>query len=245
MTDKWNERTAGLITTLGCIFLIAFSAPIIAPHMRTTLFHLCVLTQIVIWALFIVHYAVSLFLAKERKKFIRANIFGLLAVALPLLEPLRAIRALALVVVMAKQRGLSRRRSLITTTALVAVATWFFAGLAVTEAERNAAERTIHNVGDGLWWAITTMATVGYGDTYPVTMGGRAIGAILMIMSIALIGTMTATIASYFTEIYGSSPKTYSKSAAATLNETLQLRQEIASLKAQVAQFESGKSSDS
>ena len=42
------------------------------------------------------------------------------------------------------------------------------------------------------------MATVGYGDTYPVTTQGRIVGTALMIMGVALLGTITASIASNF-----------------------------------------------
>jgi voltage-gated potassium channel len=72
------------------------------------------------------------------------------------------------------------------------------AGLAVTEAERHVDGANIQGVGDGWWWAITTMATVGYGDTYPVSPQGRIVGMSLMIMGVALLGTITASIASNF-----------------------------------------------
>jgi voltage-gated potassium channel len=48
-----------------------------------------------------------------------------------------------------------------------------------------------------MWWACTTMTTVGYGDLYPVTTAGRFVGVGLMIGGIALLGTVTATFASW------------------------------------------------
>ena len=232
MLEKYQAKVAGPLTVLGFVFLAAFSTPIIFPNLSQGLFRIASALQIAIWILFIANYAVCIYLAADRRHFIRSNRFGLVCVLLPIFEPFRALRALAVVIVAAKKRGANKRRSLITTTGIVALATWFFAGLAVTEAERHAADHTIANVGDGWWWSITTMATVGYGDTYPVTASGRAVGAILMIMGIALIGTMTATIASYFTEIFGVA----SSDGEAQASEDAKTH--IATLQARIAELE-------
>lgn len=58
----------------------------------------------------------------------------------------------------------------------------------------------IDSFGDALWWAITTVTTVGYGDTFPVTPAGRGIAAFLMVAGIALFGVLTANIAAFFIE---------------------------------------------
>ena len=53
---------------------------------------------------------------------------------------------------------------------------------------------------DALWWAIVTLTTVGFGDISPVSLGGRAIGVVLMFFGIGVLGTFTATIASVFVD---------------------------------------------
>ncbi len=67
--------------------------------------------------------------------------------------------------------------------------------LAVLDAERDAKGANITSFGDALWWAVTTITTVGYGDTYPVTFEGRIIATTTMLLGIALIGVVTAGIA--------------------------------------------------
>jgi len=53
-------------------------------------------------------------------------------------------------------------------------------------------------LGDGLWWAIVTMTTVGYGDKVPISTGGRLIGILIMFVGVALVSVFTATISSIF-----------------------------------------------
>ena len=59
----------------------------------------------------------------------------------------------------------------------------------------------IKNFGDGLWWAITTVTTVGYGDIYPTTTQGRVIAVGLMISGICVLATISATVAAWFVKM--------------------------------------------
>jgi voltage-gated potassium channel len=64
--------------------------------------------------------------------------------------------------------------------------------------ERHSTTGQIHTFGDALWWAIVTIATVGYGDKVPVTAAGKIIGSITIISGLILISLFTATISSLF-----------------------------------------------
>ena len=59
---------------------------------------------------------------------------------------------------------------------------------------------TIHSVSDAVWWAFATVSTVGYGDEYPVTNGGRLIAMLLMAVGIALFSVVTGSLAEWFRE---------------------------------------------
>ncbi len=160
-----------------------------------------------VWALFAVEYLVKLYLSPSRSAFVKHHLFDLVVVAVPVLCPLRALRLFRLFdftragVVLAN--GLRRARSLFTHRGLhfvlLAVLVIVFV-LAAFELgfEQNAHGSNIHNYGDALWWAIVTVTTVGYGDKYPVTAGGRGVAVVLMLVGIGLIGVLTATVASYF-----------------------------------------------
>ncbi len=56
----------------------------------------------------------------------------------------------------------------------------------------------INTSGDALWWSLVTVATVGYGDKYPITTGGRIVALFLMIVGIAMFGIFTSTLSDWF-----------------------------------------------
>lgn len=59
-------------------------------------------------------------------------------------------------------------------------------------------ESNIETISDAVWWAVTTVTTVGYGDKYPVTFGGRIIAMVLMAVGIALFSVITGSLAEWF-----------------------------------------------
>jgi voltage-gated potassium channel len=71
--------------------------------------------------------------------------------------------------------------------------------------------------GPSSWWGVSTLTTVGYGDTYPVTPEGRLGAMVLMLLGIGLFSTITTTITSYFI-----SQETPSRDAADRVVERLQ-----------------------
>lgn len=194
----WTKLSPTFLQVLGVIFLAGYAWPIINPNLSPALHSLCNWTLFVIWVFFAFDYFARLSIAENKRMFVRKNLLDLAAVALPFLPLLRAIRALAAVTVLSRRNRGSRSQQVTTSVVTLAFATWFVAGLAVTEAERQIDGANIQGVGDGWWWAITTMATVGYGDTYPISTQGRIVGTALMIMGVALLGTITASIAANF-----------------------------------------------
>jgi voltage-gated potassium channel len=108
------------------------------------------------------------------------------------------------------------------------------AALAVLDAERDAPNATITNFGDALWWAVTTITTVGYGDRYPVTTEGRLIAGALMVAGIALVGVITASLASWFVQRIGEMASAEEQTQAtvdALLDEVRALRREVEKLR--------------
>jgi voltage-gated potassium channel len=58
--------------------------------------------------------------------------------------------------------------------------------------------RSFDSFGDALWWAATTVTTIGYGDVVPATSGGRVIATVVMFFSVATVSLTTAVITAAF-----------------------------------------------
>ena len=74
------------------------------------------------------------------------------------------------------------------------------AAVMVCSVEHDSPQSSIHSLTDALWWAVTTVTTVGYGDKYPTSPEGKGIAITLMVLGIAGFGLVSATLASLFVE---------------------------------------------
>lgn len=92
-----------------------------------------------------------------------------------------------------ERRGQSAFLSVLFATILVTV----FGSIAVVRVER-AGGGNIIDAWDGLWWAVATLTTAGAADLYPVTTEGRIVAMAMQVIGIALFGTFTALVASWF-----------------------------------------------
>jgi voltage-gated potassium channel len=162
-----------------------------------------------IWAIFAGDYLVGLYLTPDRRHYFRHHLVDLSLVLLPVLRPLRVLRVLRLLSVVrvgaTLMRLLNHMRDVLTHRKLhlVLISTAAITLVSATlelAFEQGMPGSTIQNFGDSLWWAIVTITTVGYGDRYPVTAGGRGVAFVLMLVGIGLIGVLTASIASYFVQ---------------------------------------------
>lgn len=102
----------------------------------------------------------------------------------------------------------------------------FIAAVAMLDTERGYVDSPIQTFGDALWWSGATIATVGYGDVYPVTFVGRWVALCLMLVGISLIGVVTASIAAWFVGRGQDAESEVVREIRALRNELAQLRAE-------------------
>jgi voltage-gated potassium channel len=185
---------------LALAFLTAYAAPILQPSLPPSAVQSANTVQWFTWAVFAVDYVVRLNLARDRRYFVRHNPLDLAAVLLPLLRPLRLLRIFSAALLMSQRAQVSTRYKVTTYVCGTAVLGVLLAALAVLDAERGEPGANIETPADALWWALVTVTTVGYGDTYPVTTVGRLVAVLLMVTGIALLGVITANVAAWFVE---------------------------------------------
>jgi voltage-gated potassium channel len=157
------------------------------------------LVESLVVAAFAAELIVKVAVARRRLEYLRSHWLDVLIVALPFLRPLRILLVLPVLAraltglnrVMARYRG---------TYVLVVGVLTVFVGAGLMAVFEDEAGGPIRSFDDALWWAMTTITTVGYGDTYPVARAGRAVAVVLMVVGIALFGALTAAVAAYFVE---------------------------------------------
>jgi voltage-gated potassium channel len=88
----------------------------------------------------------------------------------------------------------TRPRGAAVVIATVSTAITVGAGFLMTVADRN----SFPSIGSGLWWAVQTVTTVGYGDHVPTTVAGRLVAALVMLVGIGFLTVITAAITSTF-----------------------------------------------
>lgn len=164
-----------------------------------------------VWAVFAFELAAILVVASRRGAALRAHwldvavvvvtvpAFGRFLQSLRFVRLARLLRLLRAAAIVSRALQAERRLSSAIVFRFVALLTLFLVFIA------GAAQATFdtgdfHSVWDGIWWAVVTLTTVGYGDVYPTTIGGRIIAILVMLLGIGFLSVLTATIASHFVQ---------------------------------------------
>jgi voltage-gated potassium channel len=235
--ERWERATEPWLMVASVVFLGVYAWPILDPDLDPVLARTCLLAGWVIWAVFAADYAGRLLLSRRKAAFVRSNIFALLVIALPMLRPLRLLQGLLLLTLLNRFAGKAFRGRVILYIVTSALLVMLVAALAMLQAERPSGDATIRSFGDALWWSMTTVTTVGYGDEYPTTMNGRFVATGLMIAGVALVGAVTATFASWLIErVAEAEDEADPGQAPATRDDVDRLAAEVAALRAELAE---------
>lgn len=163
----------------------------------------------IIWTVFVVEFVLVLVISPDRSRYVRGNLLGLavIVVSFPLfpaafgwIRMVRLARLLRLVVVAARLPHSLRiaigRPGLVQMLAVTLFLLLAGGGLMVSVEPQTVGS----DYWAGVWWALATVTTVGYGDISPHTLFGRLIAALLMFTGIGLVSTLAASFAAYFVE---------------------------------------------
>ncbi|MFM9944070.1 MAG: potassium channel family protein [Bacteroidia bacterium] len=161
-----------------------------------------------ICAIFFIEFCIRFYKADKKWEFMKWGWIDLVS-SIPMIDYLRAGRLLRLIRLLRIVRAFRSTNLLIkhifknkaegalASATISAILLILFSSIAILQVEHDP-ESNIKTAEDGIWWAYSTLTTVSYGELYPVTTEGRVIAAILMAAGIALFGTFTGFIASWF-----------------------------------------------
>lgn len=164
-----------------------------------------------IWGIFAIEFAAVMIVAELRAAALRAHwldtavvfltvpLLGHALASLRFVRLARLLRLLRAATIVSRAIQAEKRLTSGEAVRIAALMTVFIVVVAgAAQATFDAGE--FKSIWDGVWWAVVTVTTVGYGDLYPKTVGGRLIGIVVMFVGIGFLSVLTATIASRFVQ---------------------------------------------
>ena len=149
-----------------------------------------VIIRLTVSVVYGIDLAIRARLAPRHLEYVRTHPIALLAVVFP---PIRVIFSLRLITSLFRRGNITRF--------LMAAGILLINGaIIVYYYEYNAPGANITTPWISIWWAIVTVATVGYGDNYPVTVAGRVVASFIMAIGILTLAVVTAQVSSSFVD---------------------------------------------
>ena len=224
----WEDRTSTPMFVASVLYLLAFAAPIMSTRIQEPYDAYLNIIQMILWGLFAADYCVRLYLAPRRLYFITHNLMNLAIVLLP---AWRIVSFLAMIHLTANRQYKRLSELAMKLFGYTAIFIIMFA-LAIYSVESSEPGSMIRDLPTAYWWTFTTLATVGYGDVYPITGIGRVIAVVVMLYGVGLVAVATGALASWIIEKIGGVEE---QEYPATKADVDDLRQEISELRALLA----------
>ena len=224
----WEDRTSTPMFVASVLYLLAFAAPIMSTRIQEPYDGYLNIIQLILWGLFAADYCVRLYLAPRRLYFITHNLMNLAIVLLP---AWRIVSFLAMIHLTANRQYKRLSELAMKLFGYTAIFIIMFA-LSIYSVESSEPGSMIRDLPTAYWWTFTTLATVGYGDVYPITGIGRVIAVVVMLYGVGLVAVATGALASWIIEKIGGVEE---QEYPATKADVDDLRQEISELRALLA----------
>ena len=183
------------------VSLLAFFYPAFNDDISPSIKILIEAVQWICWLAFAVDLVYGIWKEDAKKNYLKRHPLEIASVLLPFLRPLRLLRVISFGGLAIQKVAVGRQIAITFKVVLTSIFIAYISAVQITITERAVEGSNIKNFGDGLWWAITTVTTVGYGDRYPTTTEGRFLAVLLMIMGISLVGVITASVAAWFVKL--------------------------------------------
>lgn len=224
----WEERSSRPMFVASVLYLLAFAAPIMSTRIQEPYDGYLNIIQMILWGLFAADYCIRLYLAPRRLYFITHNLMNLAIVLLP---AWRIVSFLAMIHLTTNRQYKRLSELAVKLFGYTAIFIIMFA-LAIYSVESSEPGAMIRDLPTAYWWTFTTLATVGYGDVYPITGIGRVIAVVVMLYGVGMVAVATGALASWIIEKIGGREE---QEYPATKADVDDLRQEISELRALLA----------
>jgi voltage-gated potassium channel len=176
-------------------------------------------SEIIVVSIFTVEYLYRLYLAENKTKFIFSfyGLIDLLAIlpfyvataidlrTLRLMRLLRLARLLKLArytqALLRFSKALFLVKEELIIFSIASLVLLYLSAVGIYHFENSAQPAVFRSIFDCLWWAVATLTTVGYGDIYPITIGGRIFTFVILMIGLGLIAVPTGIVASALSDV--------------------------------------------
>lgn len=212
-----HDPRYGRPVALGLTVLIILSVVSIAietlPGLSPDLQRALLIEEWIIVAIFTLEYVLRIYAARPRRAYVFSTfgIIDLLSIAPTLLllgydvRALRALRALRILRIFKLMRyvrafdrlgrALRKVADELVVFAGIAIIVLYLCASAIYYFEHEAQPDAFASIPHAMWWAVVTFTTVGYGDVYPITAGGRIFTGVILILALGVIAVPTGLVA--------------------------------------------------
>lgn len=199
--EKWESKTALPLTFLAVAYLVIYAIEVLSDASGSFKSMLEIFSN-VIWVVLWLDFIFRFVIVKQRITFIRKNLVEIASLVLPAMRAFRMLRVLTAFNQIAQfTDNRAKRANFVIFAGLPFI--FLMCALGILDVERHAPGSTITSFGNAIWWSLTTIATVGYGDLYPVTISGRAIAAVLLFTGLGSMSLITANVANWLMQNMG------------------------------------------
>lgn len=213
-----------LIQVLIVCSVLAFSIETI-PNLDADLVYFLNVFEIASVSIFTIEYAARLYVADKRLSYVFSfyGLIDLLAIApffLGLFIDLRSMKAFRLFRLFRLlkltrynktldrfQRAMKESKEDFFVFFMFAIILFYLASVGIYYFENEAQPEIFRSIFDSMWWAVATLTTVGYGDVYPITVGGKIFTAAILVVGLGVIGIPAGIVAAALSEVDGKNGK--------------------------------------
>ena len=213
-TDTPAGRAFDSVVVLLILLSIATFSLETLPNLPPAIVSALDLAEIVLVALFTIEYGLRIALADDRWGFVRSfsgliDLVAILPFYVSLGVDLRSVRVLRLLrllrilklarysgAIVRFQRAVALAREELLVFLGIAVMLIYLSAVGIYYFEREAQPEQFASVFHSLWWAVVTLTTVGYGDAFPVTLGGRMFTFAVLMAGLGIVAVPTGLLAS-------------------------------------------------
>lgn len=215
--EKWSRIVSLSIQFLIVVSLIAFSIETLPDLTENTKYWLKII-EIFCVVIFTVEYLLRIYVANKKLKFI-FSFFGLVdlmailpfylsfGVDLRSLRTLRFVRLFRVFKLVRYNRAIRHFTNAIKTAKeeillflFITLILIYLSAVGIYYFENEAQPEHFSSIFSSLWWAIVTLTTVGYGDIYPITVGGRVFTFFILLIGLGIVAIPTGIISSALTK---------------------------------------------